>query len=120
MQTKNQKSVSLILGGGGARGLAHIGIIRWLEENNYKIQSISGCSIGALIGGIYAAGKLDDFEQWVCAITRIDMVTLLDISWGTSGFVKGDKIINTLIELVGDQDIETLPIRFTAVASDLK
>ncbi|MCW8827360.1 MAG: patatin-like phospholipase family protein [Gammaproteobacteria bacterium] len=120
MQTKNQKSVSLILGGGGARGLAHIGIIRWLEENNYKIQSISGCSIGALIGGIYAAGKLDDFEQWVCAITKVDMVTLLDISWGTSGFVKGDKIINTLIELVGDQDIETLPIRFTAVASDLK
>lgn len=73
------KTVSLVLGSGGARGLAHIGVIRWLEENDYTIESISGCSIGALIGGIYAAGKLDEFEHWVRAITKIDIVTLLDI-----------------------------------------
>ncbi len=119
MTTKNEKTVSLVLGSGGARGLAHIGVIHWLEENGYKIESISGCSMGALIGGIYAAGKLDDFESWVSAITKVDIVTLLDLSWKKSGLVKGDKIINTLTELVGDVVIEDLPIVFTAVAADI-
>jgi NTE family protein len=119
MTTKNEKTVSLVLGSGGARGLAHIGVIHWLEENGFKIVSISGCSMGALIGGIYAAGKLDDFESWVRAITKIDMVTLLDLSWKKSGLVKGDKIINTLTELVGDVVIEDLPIKYTAVAADI-
>jgi len=113
------KSVSLVLGSGGARGLAHIGIIHWLEEHGYHIQSISGCSMGALIGGIYAAGKLDDFENWVRAITKLDIITLLDVSWSKSGLVKGDKIINTLIDLVGDIKIQDLPIRYTAVAADV-
>ena len=114
------KTVSLVLGSGGARGLAHIGVIHWLEENSYKIQSISGCSIGALIGGIYAAGKLDEFEHWVRTVTKIDILKMLDMSWGRSGLVKGDRIINTLIELVGDQLIEDLPIRYTAIAADIK
>lgn len=113
------KSVSLVLGSGGARGMAHIGIIHWLEEHDYHIQSISGCSMGALIGGIYAAGKLDEFEQWIHAITKLDIITLLDISWSKSGLVKGDKIINTLIDLVGDMKIEDLPINYTAVAADI-
>ena len=99
--------------------MAHIGVIHWLEENNYKIESISGCSMGALIGGVYAAGKLDNFERWVSAITKVDVVTLLDLSWGKTGLVKGDKIINTLIDLVGDQLIEDLPVSYTAVASDV-
>ena len=113
------KSVSLVLGSGGARGLAHIGVIHWLEEHNYRIQSISGCSMGALIGGIYAAGKLDEFEKWVRAITNLEIITLLDISWNKSGLVKGDKIINTLIDLVGDMKIEDLSIKYTAVAADV-
>ncbi|OEU61999.1 MAG: serine protease [Desulfobacterales bacterium PC51MH44] len=116
MTTKN---ISLVLGSGGARGLAHIGVIHWLEENDFKIESISGCSMGALIGGIYAAGKLDEFEQWVSAINKVDIFTLLDIAWGKDGLVKGDKIINTLVELVGDQLIEDLPISFTATAADI-
>lgn len=120
MIQENKKSISLVLGSGGARGLAHIGIIHWLEENGFKIESISGCSMGALIGGIYAAGKLDEFEQWVSAINKVDIVTLLDISWGKSGLVKGDKIINTLVDLVGDQLIEDLPVSFTATAADVK
>ncbi len=114
-----KKTISLVLGSGGARGLAHIGVIHWLEENDYKIDSISGCSMGALIGGIYAAGKLDDFEQWVSAINKVDIFTLLDLSWEKGGLVKGDKIINTLVELVGDQLIEGLPISFTATATDI-
>jgi len=117
--TTDRKSVSLVLGSGGARGLAHIGVIHWLEENGYAIKSISGCSMGALIGGIYAAGKLDTFEHWVRSITKLEIFTLLDLSWGKSGLVKGDKIINTLVDLVGDQKIEDLPVSFTAVATDI-
>lgn len=113
------KNVSLVLGSGGARGLAHIGVIKVLEANGYNIRSICGCSMGACIGGIYAAGRLDDYEKWVRAITRIDILKFMDLSWGIDGLVKGDKIINTLIELVGDKTIEELPIKFTAVAADI-
>jgi len=115
----NSKTVSLVLGSCGARGLAHIGVIHELQERGYKISSISGCSMGALIGGVYAAGKLDDFERWARAISKVDIVTLLDLSWSKDGLVKGDKIINTLVELVGDKTIEDLPIPFTAVAADV-
>ena len=118
--TAENKTVSLVLGSGGARGLAHIGVIHWLEENDYQIKSISGSSVGALIGGVYAAGELDKFEAWVRSITRLDIVALLDLSWGKRGLVKGDKIIDTLVDLVGDQRIEDLPIRFTAVASEIE
>jgi len=120
MASRNMKTVSLVLGSGGARGLAHIGIIHWLEENGYTIRSIVGCSIGAVIGGIYAAGKLDEYEQWVRSITKVDIVTLLDLSWEKSGLVRGDKLINTLINLVGEKLIEDLPIAYTAVATDIK
>ena len=79
--SKEFKTVSLVLGSGGARGLAHIGVIRWLEKNNYKIHSMSGCSIGSLIGGVYAAGKLDLIEDWILSISKADMITLLYFSW---------------------------------------
>ena len=117
---KRHKTVSLVLGSGGARGLAHIGVIHELQENGYQISSIAGCSMGALIGGIFAAGKLEEFEHWISAITKIDIVTLLDIAWGKEGLVKGDKIINKLVDLVGDKTIEELSIPFTAVAADVK
>ena len=113
------KTVSLVLGSGGARGLAHIGIINWLEEHNYKIVSVSGSSIGALIGGVYALGKLDEYEHWVRAISATDIVKLLDFSFSRDGFVRGEKIISTLKELTGDSLIEDLPIPFIAVASDV-
>ena len=120
MKSDSKKTVSLVLGSGGARGLAHIGVISELEANGYEIKSVSGCSMGALVGGIFAAGKLDEFEQWVRAITKVDIVSLLDIAWQKHGLVKGDKIINTLIDLVGDRMIEDLPMRYTAVAADVK
>jgi len=120
LKSEKQKSVSLVLGSGGARGLAHIGVIRELENRGLEIASISGCSIGALIGGVYAAGKLDEFETWVRAITKMDMVNLLDLSWARHGLVKGDKIISTLVELVGEKTIEELPIPYTAMAADIK
>lgn len=114
------KTVSLVLGSGGARGLTHIGVIHWLLENDYEIRSISGCSAGALIGGIYAAGKLDPFVEWVTAIDKVSMAKLLDISWQSSGLFKGDRIINTLVDLIGDTRIEDLAIPFTAVAANVK
>jgi NTE family protein len=114
------KTVSLVLGSGGARGLAHIGVIHWLEENGYDIRSISGCSMGALIGGIYACGKLDVYEEWVRAISKLDIVRLLDVSWGKQGLVEGERIITALKELVGDRRIEDLSIEYTAVAADIK
>ena len=120
MSTTNEKTVSLVLGSGGARGLAHIGVIHWLEENDLKIKSIVGCSIGAVVGGMYAAGRLDEYEQWVRCLTKVDIVTLLDLSWEKSGLVRGEKLVNTLIGLVGDKLIEDLPISFTAVATDLR
>ncbi len=113
------KTVSLVLGSGGARGLAHIGVIAELERRDYEIASISGCSMGALIGGIYAAGKLDPFADWVKGINKLEIVNLLDVAWQSDGLVKGDKIIDKLVDLVGDQQIEDLPIAFTAVATDI-
>lgn len=115
----SKKTVSLVLGSGGARGLAHIGIIHWLEERNYDIRSISGCSIGSLIGGVYACGKLDVFEEWVRPISTLDIIKLLDVSWGKQGLVEGDRIMSALKDLIGDRLIEELPIEYTAVASDI-
>ncbi|OEE56534.1 patatin-like phospholipase family protein [Vibrio splendidus] len=113
------KTVSLVLGSGGARGLVHVGIIRWLIEHGYQIKSISGCSIGALIGGVYSAGKLDEFEEWVTSIDQSDMAMMLDFSWQSSGIFKGDKIIETLRGLIGEISIEDLPIPYTAVAANV-
>ena len=113
------KTISLVLGSGGARGLVNVGVIRWLVEHGYEIKSISGCSIGALIGGVYAAGKLDEFEEWVTSIDQGDMAMLLDFSWQSSGMFKGDKIIDTLRGLIGEVSIEDLPIPYTAVAANV-
>ncbi len=115
----SQKTVSLVLGSGGARGLAHIGVIQVLEEQGFQIESISGASMGALVGGIYATGKLDDYTEWVCALETFDMLRLLDVSFSGAAIFKGERIIHTLRELIGARDIEELPISFTAVATDL-
>jgi len=117
--TENPKTISLVLGSGGARGLAHIGVIRWLEEHNYQIKVISGSSIGALIGGIYAAGKLDEYEAWLSKLSKTDFLALMDIAWDRSGLIKGEKLVTMLKDLIGDPNIEDLPITYTAVATDI-
>jgi len=120
MTSRNNKSVSLVLGSGGARGLAHIGIIEWLNDNGYDIQSISGSSMGALVGGIYAAGKLDNYRDWVQSLDKTDVVKFLDFSFSSTGLFKGDRIIDNLRKMVGNHLIEDLSIGFTAVATDLE
>jgi len=112
-------TISLVLGGGGARGLAHIGVIQWLTENGYDIRSIAGSSMGALVGGIYAAGKLGVYAEWVMALERLQVLRLLDPAFGRDGLFKGERIIGVLRELIGDRVIEELPVSFTAVATDL-
>jgi NTE family protein len=102
----NPKTVSLILGSGGARGLAHIGVIAELEERGYEIRSIVGCSMGALIGGLYAAGKLGEFESWVTGLSEWDVLRFLDISLtNRSGMMKGDLIMEELRSLVAHRPL---------------
>ena len=89
----NQKDVALVLSSGGARGLVHIGVIEELEEQGYHISSIAGASMGALIGGVYAAGKLTEFREWMKGIDKRKMVELTDFSLSINHLVKGNRII---------------------------
>ncbi|MEP7044061.1 MAG: patatin-like phospholipase family protein [Dokdonella sp.] len=112
-------TVSLVLGSGGARGYAHIGVIEELEARGFAIRSIAGSSMGALIGGVYAAGKLRSYTDWVLPLQRLDVLRLLDWTLTGGGFIKGDRILGVMRELIGDTVIEELPIPYTAVAVDL-
>lgn len=116
----NTKDVALALSSGGARGLAHIGAIEELESNGYHITSIAGCSMGALIGGVYAAGKLNEFREWMKTIDRKKMLELTDFSFSINHLVKGNRIIEAIMDFVPDIAIEELPIPYCAVATDLK
>ena len=113
------KKISLVLGSGGARGYAHIGVIEALEEKGYEIVSVSGASMGALVGGLYACGKLDAYKEWVLGLEPLDVAGLLDLAWDKKGLMSGTKVFERLDELVGSRTIEALPISFTAVAADL-
>jgi NTE family protein len=113
-------TVALALGAGGAKGLAHIGAIEELQAQGFQITAIAGCSMGALIGGIHAMGKLDVYRDWVCSLDKFDVLKLVDFSFSGGGLIKGEKIIGTLLELIGDTLIEELPIAFTAVATDIE
>jgi NTE family protein len=112
-------TVALALGAGGAKGLAHIGVIEEVEAQGMRIVAIAGSSMGALIGGIHAVGKLDVYRDWVCALVRLDVLRLLDWTFSGGGLIKGERIIGTLRGLIGDTLIEELPMAFTAVATDL-
>ena len=114
------KNVALALSSGGARGLAHIGAIEELESQGYHISSIAGSSMGALIGGVYAAGKLNEFREWMKTIDRKKMLGLIDFSLSLNHLVKGTRIIEAIMEFVPDVNIEDLPIPYCAVAADLK
>lgn len=113
------KTVALCLGSGGARGYTHIGVIDALEARGYEIIAISGCSIGALVGGFYAAGKLPSYREWVCGLKYFDVIKLLDFSFVASGMIRGDRLYNVIDEMIGDIKIDDLTIPYTAVATDL-
>lgn len=112
-------TVALTLGSGGARGYAHIGAIEVLAERGYNIVAISGCSMGALVGGMYAAGKMQDYKDWVTGLGQFDVLRLLDLTFKSVGAIRGEKIFSVVREMLGDTRIENLPLHYTAVATDL-
>lgn len=116
---KPTKNVALVLGGGGARGFAQIGAIEALEAHGYKITSISGTSIGALVGGLYACGKMEEAKKIILQLNRRKVLSLMDISPGLNHLATADKLTELLSKLTNNADIETLPIPFCCVASDL-
>lgn len=113
------RRIALALGSGGARGYAHIGVIEVLEERGYEIVAIAGTSMGALVGGLHAAGRLHAYTDWVTGMTQRDVLRLLDVSIKAPGVIRADKILSRVSELLEGAVIEDLPIPFTAVATDL-
>ncbi|MBQ3187531.1 MAG: patatin-like phospholipase family protein [Alistipes sp.] len=114
-----RKNVALALSSGGPRGFAYIGAIEELLARGYTITSVAGTSIGSLVGGVYAAGRLSEFKEWLFTLDGWKVFSLMDLSMSKNHFVKGEKIIAAMMEVVPDVDIETLPIPFRAVATDL-
>ena len=113
------RRVALALGSGGARGYAHIGVIEVVEERGFEIAGVAGSSMGALVGGVWAAGKLAEFEGWARSLTRTDVLRMLDVSLKAPGAMRAEKVLAHVRELVGDRLIEELEAPFIAVATDL-
>jgi NTE family protein len=114
------EKVALVLGAGGARGLAQIGVIEALEARGLEIVAVSGSSSGALVGGIHAAGKLAEFRAHLLRMERGHFLRLLDPAIGQPGLLHGERLVAAMREVVGDPPIESLPVLFTAVAVDLQ
>jgi len=114
-----KQKVALVLGSGGARGTAHIGVIRELIKQGYEISSIAGTSMGALVGGVYASGKLNEYESWLCSLSKINMFNLVDFTLSKKGIIKADKVLRKIQTFIPDQNIEDLPIKFSAVTTNM-
>jgi NTE family protein len=112
-------SIGLALGGGAARGFAHIGVLRTLLAHGIKPDVIAGTSIGALAGGLYAAGHLDAFEEWARGLTRRTMLGYLDLTFFGSGLIRGERLADRLVKVIGDIPIEDLPLRFAAISTEV-
>ena len=115
----NSKNVALVLSSGGARGLAHIGAIDALVERGYHISAISGTSMGSVVGGMYACGKLEEFRKFITSLSRLDVYRLIDLGINKKGLIKGERVFGEMKHFVGDILIEDLPIPFAAVSADL-
>lgn len=114
-----KKKVQLVLGSGGARGIAHIGVIQRLLEDGYEIVEVVGCSMGAVVGGMYCSGHMQEYTEWLLKQSKTDIYRLFDITFSLQGLVKGERIFGVLKQMAGERDIEKLPVPFTAVATDM-
>jgi len=114
-----KQKVSLVLSGGGARGIAHIGVIEEIEKRGYEIVSISGTSMGALVGGAYALGKLEEFKKWLFTLDKMKVFHLVDFTFSSQGLVKGDRVFAEMKKIISDKNIEDLKIHYTATATDI-
>ena len=113
------RRVALALGSGGARGYAHIGVIHELQDRGYHIVGIAGSSMGALVGGLQAAERLDEFADWASSLTQRSILRLLDPSITAAGVLRAEKILDAVRDILGAATIEELPIPYTAVCTDL-
>ncbi|MBM6404416.1 patatin-like phospholipase family protein [Phycicoccus sp. CSK15P-2] len=112
--------VAVALGAGGARGYAHIGVLQVLEERGYEVVAVAGTSMGALVGGLAAAGRLDAYTEWVTGLTQYDVWRLLDINpLGGGGAIRAERIFTRVGEILDGALIEDCAVPFTAVATDL-
>jgi len=111
--------ISLVLSGGGARGIAHIGVIEELIDQGYEIKDIAGTSMGALVGGMYALGKLGELKDWMLTLDRTTVFRLVDFTLWGKGLIKADRVLNTMKEFIQDADISDLEIPYVAVAADV-
>lgn len=111
--------MALVLSGGGARGIAHIGVIEELEKRGYEITSIAGTSMGSLIGGVYATGKMNELKDWIYTLDKGKVFRLVDFTLSKQGLIKGDKVLNKMRDYVPDMPIEELALPYVAVAVDL-
>jgi len=113
------KSVALVLSSGGARGVAHIGVIDALLEEGYEITSISGCSMGSVVGAVYASGELPAYRDWLCNLDKLDVFKLIDFTLSTQGFIRGERVFDQMKKFLADRKIEDLNIPFVANATDI-
>jgi len=113
------KSVALVLSSGGSRGLAHIGVINELVKQGFQITSVSGSSIGSVIGGLYAMGKLQEYTEWVRTLNKKDVWGFMDLTLSTHGLLKGERVFDKMKTFIPDMNIEDMPIPFAAVAIDI-
>ncbi|WP_067689475.1 patatin-like phospholipase family protein [Nocardia jejuensis] len=116
---KSGKRVKLALGSGGARGYAHIGVIAELRERDYEVVGVAGSSMGALVGGLFAAGRLDEFTAWATTLGQFEVVRLLDPSLSEPGVIRAERVLDRIREMLGDLRIEGLTMPYIAVATDL-
>ncbi len=114
-----KKNVALVMSSGGARGMAHIGIIEELLKSGFNITSIAGSSIGALIGGVYASGRLNEFTTWMRDVSRMDVFKMMDFAISKRGFIKGEKVFREIKKYIGDVNIEDLTIPYVSIATDI-
>jgi len=114
-----KQKVALVLSGGGARGIAHIGVIDELEKRAYEISSLAGTSMGALIGGVYAAGKLDELKEWIYTLDKGKLLRMVDFTLNKQGLIKGDRVFKRMKDYIPERNIEDLVIPYAAVAVDL-
>lgn len=114
-----KQKIALVLSGGGARGIAHIGVIEELERQGFEITSIAGTSMGALVGGIYATGKMEEYKNWIYTLDKLDIFKLLDFTFSSHGLIKGDKVLNKMKSFIPAKNIEDFDIDFTCVATDI-
>ena len=117
---RKKRDVALVLSSGGAKGFAHVGVIRALERNGFKIHSVAGASMGSLVGGLYATGELNRFVKFAEELDLKEMLKYFDINLGPGGMIKGEKVITRLKEMIPDRDISDLKIPYCAIATDIE